>query len=175
MIYTVNSKSFDRKVKRSWTAEMVESSRELLLLKGVFEQTVDHPALGEIAAGTLSFEYFWPDRWYNIFKFHHPNGKFRNFYCNIALPPFIGEGLVEFIDLDLDVMVDSEGGIYVLDEDEFAENAARYAYPREVTETVPKVLASLLRIVQEHKFPFDDLEQTFEKFVLKSFEPNPTA
>ena len=35
----------------------------------------------------ISLEYYWLDRWYNVFRFSDPDGKLRNYYCNVNVPP----------------------------------------------------------------------------------------
>ncbi|GAC1422200.1 MAG: hypothetical protein PVS3B3_21660 [Ktedonobacteraceae bacterium] len=65
-------------------------------------------------------EYYYTDRWYNIFDIAHSNGTRKGWYCNIAEPARIHANEIEQIDLLLDVWVDPQGKALVLDEDEFA-------------------------------------------------------
>src|SRR5207253_684501 len=96
-------------LSRSWQAGLVKEGPDLLIAVGVFGQTVEHDDLGTIHKGTVSFEYFWSNRWYNIFRFLEPDGQFRNFYCNIAMPPSVHGDVLEFVDLDIDVVVWADG------------------------------------------------------------------
>ena len=41
----------------------------LIVLDAVFDAEIQHDLLGPIALGTVSREYYWLDRWYNIFRF----------------------------------------------------------------------------------------------------------
>src|SRR3954453_23307887 len=92
---TVRSLKYDRKVRRTWSCRSVERTDEFMYAIGIFEEHVKHPGLGEISRGTVSHEYYWSNRWYNIFRFHEPDGSFRNFYCNVAMPALIYDDLVE--------------------------------------------------------------------------------
>ena len=85
----VNSKDFSGRVRKRWQTEIVEQVGSLLVLRGVFDTEVSHTHLGFIQAGTVSYEYYWLDRWYNVFRFHEPNGAFTGFYCNVNMPPVI--------------------------------------------------------------------------------------
>jgi protein associated with RNAse G/E len=127
----------------------------LVIVEGVFEEEIRHPHLGLIARGTLSTEYYWLERWYSVFRFREPSGELRNYYCNINLAAELDGDILTFIDLDIDVLVAPDFSTRVLDEDEFAANSARYNYPADVLDAVPKVLAELLGMIKRRDYPFD--------------------
>ncbi len=65
-------------------------------------------------------EYYYTDRWYNIFDIICSDGTRKGWYCNVAEPAHIHDEVIEQIDLLLDVWVDPQGKALILDEDEFA-------------------------------------------------------
>ena len=65
-------------------------------------------------------EYYYRDRWYNIFDILDVNGKRKGWYCNVAQPAVIFDDCIEQVDLLLDVWVNAQGEPLLLDEDEFA-------------------------------------------------------
>ncbi len=67
----------------------------------------------------------FPDRWYDVGRFHLANGAFTGFYGNLILPPDLEGGTWEITDLFLDVWLDRDGGVSVLDRDEFDEAVDR--------------------------------------------------
>jgi uncharacterized protein len=70
--------------------------------------------------GDRFVEYYYSDRWYNIFAVHdRDNGGVKGWYCNIGMPAVIEDGVVSYIDLALDLWVSADGKQTVLDEDEF--------------------------------------------------------
>lgn len=70
--------------------------------------------------GDRFVEYYYSDRWYNIFAVHdRDDGKIKGWYCNIGKPAEIKNGLVSYVDLALDLWVSASGKQTVLDEDEF--------------------------------------------------------
>jgi protein associated with RNAse G/E len=154
-IVRVCARKFDGRLHREWQANLLAQVDSLICVEGVFEEEIRHPQLGNIAPGTLSTEYYWTDRWYSIFRFREPTGELRNYYCNINLPAEFDGGVLTFVDLDIDLLVAPDFSRRILDEDEFAANAARYRYPAEVLDTVPRALAELLRIVERRDYPFD--------------------
>jgi len=71
--------------------------------------------------GDRFIEWFYTDRWYNIFQMHDvDDDRLKGWYCNIARPARLESQAVYAEDLALDVMVYPTGNYVILDEDEFA-------------------------------------------------------
>ncbi|HEX8071374.1 MAG TPA: DUF402 domain-containing protein [Pyrinomonadaceae bacterium] len=151
----VQSLKYDGRLHREWPARLVARRDSLVVLDGVFEETIDHPLLGRIHAGTHSTEYYWTDRWYSVFRFREPAGALRNYYCNINQPACFADGVLSFVDIDIDVLVAPDFNYAVLDEDEFAAHAARYNYPAALQANARAALAELLALIEARAFPFD--------------------
>ncbi|MEP6944995.1 MAG: DUF402 domain-containing protein [Acidobacteriota bacterium] len=152
---TIRSLNYDRTIRKSWACELIEQFDQALTFMGVFDRDIDHAHLGLIACGTISYEYYWLDRWYNVFRFHEPNGQFRNFYCNISTPPTFRMGVLEYVDLDVDILVWRDGTVEILDREEYEENSIKYAIPPDVTNNVESAVAELLDAIARRQFPFD--------------------
>jgi predicted RNA-binding protein associated with RNAse of E/G family len=69
--------------------------------------------------GDRFIEYYYTNRWFNIFDISTASGERKGWYCNIAEPAFIHDDQIKQIDLLLDVWVDPWGTPLLLDEDEF--------------------------------------------------------
>jgi protein associated with RNAse G/E len=151
----INSRKFDNTISKSWKADLIEKEDSLLVFKGVFENVVDHSILGIIRPGTVSYEFYWLDGWFNVFRFHDPDGKFLYFYCNLNMPPVFENGVLDYIDLDIDVIVYEDFSYKVLDRDEFASNAEKYRYTENLKEKVGHKLDELIRLIENRDFPFD--------------------
>jgi predicted RNA-binding protein associated with RNAse of E/G family len=83
--------------------------------------------------GDRMLETFYAKRWYNVFTiFDGGTGPRKGWYCNITRPARIHGEHVYAEDLALDVLVDSEGGIHLLDEAEYALLGLSEAEQREV-------------------------------------------
>ena len=65
-IVTINSRKFDGKIDKSWQAELLNESNEILHFVGVFEKEIIHTHLGTIRRGTISYEYYWKNKPFNI-------------------------------------------------------------------------------------------------------------
>lgn len=151
----VQTLKYDGTPHRSWAAEIIEQRGDLLVLLGVFDREITHPDLGVIKKGTISYEYYWLERWYNVFRFHEPDGTFRYYYCNVNMPPKLDDGVLTYVDLDIDILVSGEN-VRMLDEQEFAENSARYGYPPDVVENVRHATDELLEMIAQKTFPFSE-------------------
>ena len=90
--------------------------------------------------------------------FHEPTGEFRNFYCNINTPPIFKNSVLDYIDLDIDVVVDGKGIITILDIEEFRENSLKYSIPDSIQTSVYTTLEKILLLIRSQEFPFDDDE-----------------
>ena len=152
---TVNSRNFDDSIRRTWQCKLIERRDPLLIFVGVFDRDVEHADLGLIKKGTVSYEYYWLDRWYNIFRFHEPDGKFRNYYCNINMPPTFAGGILDYVDLDLDVVVWPDETYKELDRDEYEANAARHGFSKSLCSMVEAAVSELTAMIDRKEFPFE--------------------
>lgn len=151
----VRACKYDGHVHRSWVGRLRERRGSLIVLDAEFAEEVRHPLLGRIAPGTRSTEYYWTDRWYNVFRFAETTGALRNYYCNINAPAVFDDHVLSFVDLDIDVLVAPDFSYSVLDREEFAVNALRFKYPAEVCRQAQLALDELIALVETRHFPFN--------------------
>jgi uncharacterized protein len=154
-LITVRSFKYDGTEHKRWPARVVRQDSSLIELDATFEEEVRHALLGTIAPGTQSIEYYWLDRWYNVFRFLEPAGRLLNYYCNVNVPPVFDGRLLSYIDLDLDILVAPDLSYSILDQDEFEMNAARFKYPPEVRRRAAQALDELVALIESRRFPFD--------------------
>ena len=151
----INARKYNGEIHRSWHCDLLESDGSLLVFIGEFKEKILHSDLGIIRPGTISYEYYWLDRWYNIFRFHEPEGTLRNFYCNVNAPPIFESNILNYIDLDLDVLVSNQFDVRVLDADEFELNSKIYGYPKKIKQQAETALQELLELIEHRHFPFN--------------------
>lgn len=154
----VRTYKYDGTEHRHWQAQISLQQDSLIILDAKFEEEIQHPLLGTISPETLSIEYYWLDRWYNIFRFVDPTGALRNFYCNVNVPPVFEKNVLSYIDLDIDILVAPDFSYSILDEDEFAINAERFNYPIEVRQRSLKALEELVALIEKRAFPFNEFK-----------------
>jgi len=104
-----------------YPAEVLERQPTYVRLEAFFNR--DDMELGHTTfkRGDRFIEYFYSDRWFNIFVVHdRDDGRRKGWYCNICRPAEISETAVYCQDLALDLWIARDGLVHVLDEDEFA-------------------------------------------------------
>lgn len=94
---------------------------------------------------------FWPRCFYQVFLLLKDTGT--DYYCNIITPPTYNErkGAVEFIDLDLDVLLTGDT-LQVVDEEEFA--ARSLFYSQEWIDEAETAKRTLLQYAHNRTGPF---------------------
>jgi uncharacterized protein len=109
--------------------------------------------------GDRMVEWFFTDRWYNIFELHNmEDDRLKGWYCNITRPAkFVYQnGIVSAVtsdDLALDVFVSPDGKLRILDEEEFESlDLSRYEQ-----KAARDAVTHLQKIVKERVLPFDKI------------------
>lgn len=154
-IITINARKFNQKIHRTWKCDFVEETDDYYVFLGKFESQVEHKELGVIKAQTVSYEYYWKREFYNVFRFYEPDGEFRNFYCNINLPPTFANNILEYIDLDVDILVWKDFRVEVLDLEEYQTNIKEFNYTTELQQKVSQTIEKLLEKIETRSFPFE--------------------
>ena len=139
---------------RRWRGQLIEQDGALLVVHAEFEVDVSHALLGEIKRGARLIEYYWLDRWYNVFRFLDEDDCTRLYYCNINKPPAFDGGVLSYIDLDIDVVVKPDYSYEVQDLEEFEVNSQRYGYTTGEKKNVEEALEELTGMIQSRQFPF---------------------
>ena len=151
----VRATKYDGSGLRTWNAQVLQQDGPLLVLDANFEHEIKHDLLGTIASGTKSVEYYWLDRWYNVFRLAHASGELRNYYCNINVPPAFNGKVLSYVDLDIDILVEPNLTYRVVDLEDFESNAARLGYPNAVRAGALKGLDELVELIERRDFPFN--------------------
>ena len=102
--------------------------------------------------GDRFVEYFYSDRWYNIFEIHDVHDDaIKGWYCNVTYPATINDQSVQWRDLALDVWISPTGELRVLDEDEFQALSLDVATRTRALQTVEEIREHFAR----RDTPFD--------------------
>jgi uncharacterized protein len=153
---TVRAHKYDESEHRRWNAKLLQQEGTLLVLDATFEQEIVHNLLGTIAAGTRSIEYYWLDRWYNIFRFIEPSGKLRGYYCNVNVPPSFDGHTLSYVDLDIDILVEPDLSYRIVDLEDFECNARLFGYSEEIQKEARQGLQQLVELIEARVFPFTE-------------------
>ena len=116
----VQKKNPAGEVTYEYEGVLLERDDRSVTLEALFDRA-DMPFMDVVfKTGDRFVEYYYTDRWYNIFAIHdRDDGKIKGWYCNIGKPAVIEDGVVSYVDLALDLWVSADGKQAVLDKDEF--------------------------------------------------------
>jgi hypothetical protein len=78
-----------------------------------------------IPAGSASLGVFWPDRPYNVYRWLAPDGQPLGLYCNAATGTRIAADAVQWLDLEVDVVIAPDGRHRVVDLDQVPAGLGR--------------------------------------------------
>jgi hypothetical protein len=136
----------------SYSGAILQRGRSHVQLEARFKRdTID---LGYVVfeTGDRFVEWYFADRWYNIFEIHSARDDVvKGWYCNVTKPAVIEGATVSAVDLALDVWIRLDGSVLVLDEDEFAELDLTDAERRAAL----AALAELKLMAHRRRPPFD--------------------
>ena len=105
--------------KIQYQGEIVERLTNGVVIQAHWKHPTKDMGYTRFEPGDLFTEYYFNNRWFNIFDISTPGGERKGWYCNVAEPALIHGDRIEQVDLLLDVWVDPRGNLLLLDEDEF--------------------------------------------------------
>jgi protein associated with RNAse G/E len=118
----VQKKNPAGEVTYEYEGVMLRRDEHSIVLEALFDRADMSFMDVTFKTGDRFVEYYYSDRWYNIFAIHdREDGKIKGWYCNVGKPAVIEDGAVSYVDLALDLWVSVDGKQTVLDEDEFEE------------------------------------------------------
>ena len=97
--------------------------------------------------------FFFKDRWFNIIGQLKDYGIY--FYCNIATPYIIDDGLIKYIDYDLDLRIYPDGSFTVLDRNEYKYHKKKLKYGEKIDLIVKNELSNLIETYKKGTGAFD--------------------
>ena len=118
----VQKKNPAGEVTYEYEGTLLRHDNHSVMLEAFFDRA-DMPFMDVVfKTGDRFVEYYYMDRWYNIFVVHDRDDKsIKGWYCNIGMPAVFEDGVVSYVDLALDLWVSTDGSQTVLDEDEFEQ------------------------------------------------------
>lgn len=106
----------------TYPGEVLQRAENFVCLRAVFARSESDLGFVTFRRGDVFIEWFYNDRWYNIFQVHEgESAQIKGWYCNITRPALIDDNQVAADDLAVDVFVFPNGHIVLLDEEEFAQ------------------------------------------------------
>lgn len=97
--------------------------------------------------------FFYKNSWFNIIGQMKTRGLY--YYCNIASPYIIDDGVIKYIDYDLDLRVFPDGAFKVLDRNEYRYHKKKMQYGEDLEKIINYELSRLIEMKKWGIGPFD--------------------
>lgn len=122
MKITIQKKNPAGEVKYVYEGVVLSRDERSIVLEALFDRA-DMPFMDIVFKTRDRFvEYYFTDRWYNIFTVHdRDDGNVKGWYCNVSKPAVFADDVISYVDLALDLWVSTDGTQTILDQDEFEE------------------------------------------------------
>lgn len=133
-----------------YEGEVVEIGDHFICIQARFNRDKADIGVMIFRRDDLMTEWFYDDRWYNVFKVQDGDGL-KGYYCNITRPAEFTATTIAADDLALDVFVSPAGEITLLDEDEFAE----LPLSDDERQAAHDAIAHIRRLVSLRETPFN--------------------
>ncbi len=143
---------YDGEKSYRWTGTLVHRDAEHLFFTAVFAGKGRDLGYVVFEPGDVFYEYYYFDRWYNVFQVYSKDGELKGWYCNVTVPPEVHGDELTFVDLALDVFAYPDQRFLVLDQEEFDE-LARTTYSPEHVDKAKEALAELIERAQQGTLP----------------------
>lgn len=117
----IHKLDLEGKEKISYPGRVLERTAQSVVVEAFFARERMELGYVTLKPGDRFVEYFYADRWYNVFAIYDvDDGRFKGWYCNITRPAEMKAGHVRAVDLALDYFRQPSGREFILDQDEFA-------------------------------------------------------
>jgi protein associated with RNAse G/E len=138
----------------SYDGEVIERGESRIILEAFFNREDRDDGYITWRRGDRFVEYFYNDRWYNIFEVHDvESDTIKGWYCNITRPAHFTDTTIASDDLALDLFVYPDGRTLVQDEAEYTD----LPIPSEDRARAEEALRVLQLMVTQRQPPFDAL------------------
>lgn len=152
---TVQVKKYHGSLHYEWKSRLIDENDERILLYAGPGRTLQHYTRQTCYTyQSHSLECFMRHDGFTVQLDLEADGSIRH-YCNIGLVPRLDGDVIEFIDLDLDLVADRGDEWRLVDEAEFAVNRVRFGYPGDVVTHVWNTIEDVKRRIDLGMFPFD--------------------
>jgi protein associated with RNAse G/E len=105
-----------------YSGKVLKRTQSLIVLEAFFDRDEVQVEDLLLHRGDKFIEFYYTDRWYNVFEVHNPaDNHIKGWYCNICHPAEFSAESLAYKDLALDLLVYPTGRQVTLDEAEFDE------------------------------------------------------
>ena len=136
----------------AWDGVVLRCVSAGIVLRAQFNVDLVDLGFTTFRRGDEFVEFYYWDRWFNVFQVSAPDGTLKGWYANVGLPAELRADTSElvYVDLALDVWAHPNGEFVVLDQDEFDVLLAEHV---ELAEAAERGRETLLALVEAGRLP----------------------
>lgn len=154
----VRKQKFDGSIKSEWQGDLLTSpEQDWLVVFHHFERHHKFANGNRVQAEPLFLHCLNRVAPITVLLQYDRECSFQGAKCDAALPATNVGDTINFIDLDLDVIVEDDFSYHVRDEDTFVQNRAKMQYPELVTQQAHKGIMLAQQLIKSREFPFNQL------------------
>ena len=151
----VHSTKFNGSKHYRFAAGVVDASADCIRVYFPPGTTLDSYR-GRLTSISHNLRLYWPDRYWNLSVRWRPDGSLEDYYVNIATPASWSDQQIDWVDLDLDLILSPDAAEPLLDdEDEFERHRVAWNYPADLVRTCHDTVDKVRRLMAERAWPFD--------------------
>lgn len=129
-----------------YTGKILERGTTWVCIEAYFNRDDSDDGYVIWRRGDRFVEWFYTDRWYNIFEIHDVfEDRLKGWYCNLTRPTIIDADDIYWSDLALDLWIDPSGQVQLLDESELATLPIDIATREQIWQAVAELHARIER------------------------------
>ncbi len=162
---TIHCYKHNGKIHRMWDEAVVLEITEDYIICANNKTTVTESDGSSYKTNEPAVMYFYKRNWFNVIGQLKNQGLF--YYCNIASPYLIDNGIIKYIDYDLDLRVFKDGGFRILDRNEYNYHKKIMKYSNDIDLIVKEELTKLINMKKSNEGPFkkDIINEYYLKYL----------
>ena len=141
------------KIHRTWDKTTVLDETDDYLVCGNNKVKITESTKRTHRTKETAIVFFYKRRWFHVTAQFKANGLF--YKVDIASPFLYDEGVIKYIDYDLDVKIFPDGSFRVLDKNEYKYHRKLMKYPDKLDAILQSELTDLINMIRANVGPFN--------------------
>jgi protein associated with RNAse G/E len=136
----------------AWDGAVLRCDEAGIVLRAEFNVDIVERDFATFRRGDIFVEFYFWDRWFNVFQISAADGTLKGWYANVGQPAELNARKCDlhYVDLALDVWIQPNGEFVVLDQDEFDDLLDQH---RELAESAERGRRMLMQLVTSGQLP----------------------
>jgi protein associated with RNAse G/E len=154
----VRKRKLDGSIRFTWNGDLIATAgqRWLVVHHEAGRHQRHHATHGEtVELPAHALHWLGRDVPLTVLSIHDDHGHFIRAKCDAALPAVEAPGVIDFVDLDVDLLVSADGAQTIADEAVYARNVDLLGYDAETDAAVAAGMSLARTLIERHDLPFD--------------------